>query len=198
MKYLFLLIILISLSCQGQTSPEGASKNQKQKTPLTNYYIPLEKLADSLKLLKSKAMIKVCKSKYLLSIVVDSKVIKSYPVVLGFNPIDDKCKEGDGCTPEGVFKIKAMYPNKLWSKFIWFDYPNEASRKKFKESKKNKLIPENASIGGDVGIHGVPAGADYAIDERQNWTLGCVSLKNKDINEIYKFAFVGMKVEIEK
>ena len=91
-----------------------------------------------------------------------------------------------------------MYPHKSWSKFIWFDYPNDDSYKKHNLAKKNNLIPQNSTIGGDVGIHGVPNGADYFIDTRQNWTWGCVSLKNNDINEIYKFVFVGMIVEIEK
>jgi lipoprotein-anchoring transpeptidase ErfK/SrfK len=44
----------------------------------------------------------------------------------------------------------------------------------------------------------VPAGSDDAIDQKQNWTLGCVSLKNKDVDEIYRFVFVGMEIEILK
>lgn len=130
--------------------------------------------------------------------MADTLALKSYPVVFGFNPVDDKLRQGDGCTPEGVFKIRAKYPNKDWSKFIWIDYPNKDSWKKFQQAKDAGIIPKDASIGGDVGIHGVPKGADYAIDEKQNWTLGCISLKNKDIDEIYNFVTNDMLIEIKK
>jgi len=196
MRYLFIFVFLII--CNGQISCQDIIVKKNPETNLINYNISLDKLLDSLKFNKMHAKIHVYKLKYLLSISIDSKVIKSYPIVLGTDPINEKLREGDRCTPEGKFKIKAMYPHKLWSKFIWFDYPNVESYKKHKQAKKNKEIPKNSTIGGDVGIHGVPSGAEYAIDARQNWTWGCVSLKNKDINEIYKFAFIGLIVEIEK
>ncbi|MBT3756536.1 MAG: L,D-transpeptidase, partial [Candidatus Cloacimonetes bacterium] len=50
--------------------------------------------------------------------------------------------------------------------------------------------------GGEIGIHGVPAGYDNMIDEKYNWTLGCISLKNVDVNEIYKLIKVGTRIEI--
>lgn len=170
----------------------------KDNRELINYNISLNKLFDSLKLNKNKAQIFVIKSKYILAIKVDSKIIKSYPIVLGLNPVDDKLKQGDRCTPEGKFKIKSKFPHKEWSKFIWFDYPNQSSFIKHNNAKRNGLISKNSSIGGEVGIHGVPSGADYVIDKKQNWTWGCISLKNKDIDEIYDFVFVGMTVEIIK
>jgi murein L,D-transpeptidase YafK len=196
MKYLFYFIFLFI--CSGMNFCQNDAVKKPPENKLINYNISLDKLLDSLKLNKTHAMIRVSKLNYLLSISIDSKVIKSYPVVLGSDPVHDKLREGDRCTPEGKFKIKAMYPHKAWSKFIWFDYPNIESYKKHNQAKKKKEIPTNSTIGGDVGIHGVPNGADYVIDQKQNWTWGCVSLKNKDINEIYRFAFIGMVVEIGK
>lgn len=46
------------------------------------------------------------------------------------------------------------------------------------------------------GIHGVPDGYDHAIDYRNNWTLGCISLKNADVEALYAYVFEGMEVEI--
>ena len=129
-----------------------------------------------------------------MDIVYDKKVIKTYPVVFGFNPFDDKLKQGDGCTPEGEFGIRAKYPHSSWSKFIWIDYPNKASWEKHAKAKKDGTISKKATIGGEVGIHGVPAGYDYIIDEKQNWTLGCISLKNKDIDDLYES--IGTKTRI--
>lgn len=125
------------------------------------------------------------KSKYLVSVYHKDSLLITYPCVLGFNPIDDKAQEGDGCTPEGTFKIRSKYPHRSWTYFIWIDYPNDDSWRKFRERKSNGDIAESAKIGGEIGIHGVPDEADYAIDQGTNWTLGCISLKTSHIKDLY-------------
>lgn len=196
MKFFCIPLIVITFLCNGQPVKVDFTADIRSDVKLVNYSFLLSHLLDSLELKKSDLRIVVSKSKYLLIVAKGTLIVKSYPVVFGFNAIDDKLKEGDGATPEGTFKIRAMYPHKSWSKFLWIDYPNEGSWSKHKNAKKQGRIPVNSSIGGEIGIHGVPTGSDYAIDQKQNWTLGCVSLKNKDIDEIYKFVFVGMEVEI--
>lgn len=86
---------------------------------------------------------------------------------------------------------------KAWSKFICLDYPNKESFKKHQLAKLKNIIPKNAKIGGEVGIHGVPEGMDELIDKKINWTWGCISMKTKDINEIYPHIFIGMKIIIQ-
>lgn len=138
------------------------------------------------------------KSDYQLTVMSDTIKLKCYNVVFGGNPKDDKLQQGDGCTPEGWFKIKAMYPHKKWSKFMWIDYPNVQSRKKFNQAVAEQIISASTDIGGDVGIHGVPEGKDAMIANKVNWTLGCISLTNKDVNELYAVAKVGTRVFIQK
>ena len=196
MKYLFILILL--LSCSDENFNQDKVKKKNPSVEYMKYSISLDKLVDSLKLNRKHAKIKISKLNYLLSIVIDNKIIKTYPIVFGKNPIKDKLCEGDRCTPEGSFKIISKYPHKSWLYFILLDYPNEESKRKFEQAKKNRLISQNSNIGGSIGIHGVPIGTDYIINQRQNWTYGCISMKNKDIIEIYKFVEVGMIVEIEK
>ena len=145
---------------------------------------------------KDSISILIEKSEYKLTILHNGKRIKNYPVVFGSNPIDDKLREGDSCTPEGIFSVRAFYPHKSWSKFIWIDYPTTNSWVKHNSAKSSSLISENSTIGGEIGIHGVPEGYDNMIDEKYNWTLGCISLKNVDVNEIYKLIKVGTKIEI--
>ena len=145
---------------------------------------------------KDSISIIINKSEYKLTILYNEKKIKSYPIVFGSNPVDDKLRQGDSCTPEGIFKVRAFYPHKSWSKFIWIDYPTANSWEKHNAAKTSGKITENASIGGEIGIHGVPAGYDNMIDEKYNWTLGCISLKNTDVNEIYNIIKVGTKIEI--
>ena len=43
--------------------------------------------------------------------------IKTYPVVLGNDPCNDKLCQGDTCTPEGVYRVRAKYPHPKWDSF---------------------------------------------------------------------------------
>lgn len=145
---------------------------------------------------KSKISLLIEKSKYRLTIYQDKIAIKSYPVVFGDNPKGDKFIEGDRRTPEGIFHLKDLYPHPQWSKFLWLDYPNAASWRKHLIAKQTNKIPWYASIGKDVGIHGVSVNSDKLIEERVNWTWGCISLKTSDVNEIYQVSRSGTLVEI--
>lgn len=157
----------------------------RKKIVWVNKDKPLKHIIDSLNINTDSIKVLIIKSDYELSLWFGNTKLKNYPVVLGFNPIDDKRREGDGCTPEGFFKIKDKYPHKSWSKFIWISYPTADSYRKHNDAKQKGKISKSAKIGGDIGIHGVPDGCDYMIDDKENWTLGCISLKTKDINEIY-------------
>ncbi|MEZ4884263.1 MAG: L,D-transpeptidase [Chitinophagales bacterium] len=171
----------------------------KQPPPkvYVNQSIPISHIIDSLQIPQKALCIYISKKKRELHIMADSTTLKSYPVVFGFNPIDDKRTEGDGCTPEGLFVVRDRYPHKKWSKFIWVDYPTKDSWHKHQKAKKDGKIAEKATIGGQIGIHGVPNGQDFLIDMGKNWTLGCISLKNKHIDEFYPYISKGTKIEIE-
>ncbi|MEZ4937828.1 MAG: L,D-transpeptidase [Crocinitomicaceae bacterium] len=191
--FLYFAIILVISSCQG-----GKEENQINLNSFKNYSISAKELTTEFQNDKSNLNILINKSEYKLSLRYKDQVLKEYPVVFGDNPVDDKRMEGDRCTPEGQFKIRDLYSHKKWSKFLWIDYPTKDSQRKFKESKLKGEIPEDATIGGEVGIHGVPKGKDNLILEKQNWTWGCISLQNKDVDDLYSVAFKGMDVFIIK
>jgi murein L,D-transpeptidase YafK len=109
--------------------------------------------------------------------------LKTYPVVLGGNPVGDKLRQGDLCTPEGVYQVVTKFDHSRWSKFILIDYPNTQNWLKFSEAKKKGRIPLDADIGGEVGIHGTDDTYKNLCGE--NWTKGCVSMLNHHIEEIY-------------
>jgi murein L,D-transpeptidase YafK len=136
LRYSFIWLVTITYYCNGQQTKVDFTADIQSDVKHVNYVFPLSQLLDSLHLKKADLRIVVAKSKYLLFVIKGTSIIKSYPVVLGFNPIDDKLREGDGATPEGIFKVRALYPHKSWSKFIWFDYPNEASWLKYNKAKK--------------------------------------------------------------
>ena len=116
MRAIIGILLILAFSCRGFSN-----------RILINYSISLTALVDSLGISKSDIYIFIDKSDYILSIMVDSLTLKQYPVVLGGNPVDDKRMQGDQCTPEGQFSVRAKYPHSSWDKFIWIDYPNKDS-----------------------------------------------------------------------
>ena len=109
--------------------------------------------------------------------------LKTYPVVLGANPRNDKLCQGDRCTPEGVYRVVSKFDHPRWDKFILLDYPNTQNWLNFSQAKKAGKVPFNANIGGEIGIHGTHDPFMNAVGE--NWTMGCVSMLNQHIQEIY-------------
>jgi len=138
------------------------------------------------------------KSDYELSVYDDKGWYATYPVVFGNNGLSDKKMEGDKNTPEGTFRIAAKRVHEKWCRFMSIDYPTASDREKFNQRKKRGEIPANASIGGGIGIHGTWPHEDFVIDRYKNWTLGCISMKNEDVKEIYAFTGSGTKVTIKK
>lgn len=180
MRTFLLLFLLLFISCTNRAQQNLQTIVKERKIP------------------KSELIIKIDKSAYTLSVWHKEEQLISYPCVFGFNPVDDKQQEGDGCTPEGEFKIKSMYAHASWKYFIWIDYPNKESRKRFNERKAEGAISSDASIGGEIGIHGVPEGSDAMIANKTNWTLGCISLTREHITDLYKSISSGTKILIEK
>jgi len=187
-------------SCENKVDSIKILSNKKTRSPLflINENCSLAFLIDSLQVKQHNISIHIDKSDFVLSVMDIDKVIKQYSVVLGINPIDDKRIQGDRCTPEGTFHIVSKYPHKNWRKFIWIDYPNEESKRKFKEAKSKGEISKDAKIGGELGIHGTPEGSDYLIDNKVNWTWGCISLNRKDVDEIYPYIKKSTEIIIEK
>jgi lipoprotein-anchoring transpeptidase ErfK/SrfK len=122
----------------------------------------------------------------------------TYPVVFGNNSLDDKKMEGDRNTPEGSFKIANKRIHEKWDRYMGLDYPTAESLAKFNERKRRGEIPANASPGGGVGIHGTWPHDDYIIDNYKNWTNGCISLKNEDVEDLYSYIPIGTPVTIQK
>lgn len=124
--------------------------------------------------------------------------IVTYPVVFGSKDLSDKMMQGDRKTPEGIFHIVQKRKHQKWNSFLSIDYPNSESYQKFNNRKARGIIPANAQIGGSIGIHGTWPREDFAIDQYQNWTEGCISTKNVYIQEIFGLLPVGTKVEIKR
>lgn len=140
--------------------------------------------------------IKVYKSKRYLNLVDQHQaIIRQYPIRLGFNPLGHKIQEGDGKTPEGSYVIDWRNPNSAFYKSLHISYPNAVDRTHAKSL--------GVSPGGDIMIHGsattkqiqaLPQLMTYM--PRNDWTLGCIAVRNIDIDEIWKLVDNGIRIEI--
>lgn len=138
------------------------------------------------------------KSSYELYVYDAKGWYATYPVVFGNPSLADKKMEGDRNTPEGTFRIVNKRYHEKWDRFMGLDYPTRESLAKFNERKRRGEIPASAKPGGGIGLHGVWPREDFVIDRYKNWTNGCISLKNGDIEDLYAYIGVGTPVTIRK
>lgn len=104
-----------------------------------------------------------------------------------------KLEEGDRRTPNGLYRIVGKREHPRWSRFMLIDYPNLSDRDDHARAVSEGLAV--AGPGGEIGIHGSDK-EDFnqlGID----WTLGCVSLMNEDVDELYELVPDGTLVLIE-
>ena len=140
----------------------------------------------------------VDKSDYELHVYDAEGWLITYPVVFGSKDQGDKLYQGDRRTPEGTFSIILKKYHQKWDRYMALNYPTPVDVAKFNQRKAQGIIPRAAKIGGDIGIHGTWPHEDYAIDQFQNWTLGCISLKNEHVEQLYSMITVGTRITIQR
>jgi murein L,D-transpeptidase YafK len=132
----------------------------------------------------------VYKSRRKMELLSEGKVVKSYRVALGGNPVGPKTKQGDHRTPEGIYRIDSRNPNSRYHLALHVSYPDAEDRER---ARKLGVAP-----GGDIMIHGLPERYAFlgALHTKYDWTDGCIAVTNAEIEEIWKLVPVGTVVEI--
>ena len=131
------------------------------------------------------------KSKNLLTLFKNQKVIGTYHVVFGGNPVGHKEQEGDNKTPEGRYILDSKNVNSAYYKSIHISYPNAKDRANAKA--------KGVSPGGAIMIHGQKNGFGWAAaaTQKRNWTLGCIALTNEHMEIVWKSVNVPISIEIK-
>lgn len=120
----------------------------------------------------------------------DGKVIRRYQVSLGFAPDGDKEREGDGKTPEGRYTIDYRNPNSSYHLSLHISYPDAAD--------KRDAAARGDDPGGEIFIHGGPQrGIPDVAWRGRDWTLGCVSVTNAEMSEIWSLVPDGTVIDIK-
>lgn len=206
MKYFTLmvclsLVLVVGVACEQRTvgkqsqAPGGAIKTESDS--------PVQK-REALKLPLKEPRIVISKSKRQLELYSDGKVVRTYRVGLGLNPVDDKQREGDRATPEGEFYIFTKNPKSAYYLSLGISYPNIEDAERglraglltraqhdqiVRAIKRKAAPPQFTALGGLIYIHGNGAGSD--------WTWGCVALENEDVRELYGSVDTGTSVTIK-
>jgi murein L,D-transpeptidase YafK len=125
-----------------------------------------------------------------LMLISKGKVLKTYQIALGGNPIGPKERQGDNKTPEGTYVIDARNKNSRYHQSLHISYPNENDKKRAKE--------RGVAPGGDIMIHGIKNGFSWVGDlhTEVDWTKGCIAVTDEEIEEIDTLAPNGTIVEI--
>jgi murein L,D-transpeptidase YafK len=132
----------------------------------------------------------VLKKERTLQLLGKGKVVKTYRIALGGDPIGPKTRQGDHKTPEGIYVLDFRNAHSKFHKAIHISYPNARDRTAARE--------QAASPGGDVFVHGLPNGFGYvgAAHRLKDWTDGCIAVTDAEIDEIWGAVADGTPVEI--
>ena len=132
----------------------------------------------------------VLKRERTLQLLNHGKIIKSYRVALGGDPVGPKKQQGDHKTPEGVYILDSHNPHSSYYKSIHVSYPSARDRA---SAQQNQV-----SAGGDVFIHGLPNGYKWVGKEHRlkDWTDGCVAVTDEEMDEIWRAVPDGTLIEI--
>ncbi len=127
----------------------------------------------------------VMKSDRKMYLLHHDKVLQSHEIDLGFAPAGHKQFEGDGRTPEGRYLIDRRNPDSSFHLSIGINYPNERDVEVARAA--------GQSPGGDIFIHGQP---NKLKPGRPDWTAGCISVSNEEIEWVYAMVKDGTPVDI--
>ncbi|OXL23738.1 murein L,D-transpeptidase family protein [Psychrobacter sp. DAB_AL32B] len=132
----------------------------------------------------------VDKSERRLQLLSGDKVVKSYHIALGGNPIGHKQQEGDQRTPIGSYTLDYKNEKSQYYRSMHVSYPNTVDKANAKS--------RGVSPGGAIMIHGQKNGFGTLamLNQQRDWTAGCMAVTNDEMDEIMAAVKVGTAIEI--
>jgi murein L,D-transpeptidase YafK len=149
------------------------------------------------------ASLRVEKARRRLLLLWGGRALREYEVIIGRSPLGHKEREGDQRTPVGRYAICYRNPRSRFHLFLGLNYPNEADAlaglargqidtapcQRIADAIRRGECPDwHTPLGGEVGIHG--GGVD------RPGTLGCIAMRNEDVEEVWGATCLGTSVDI--
>ena len=146
----------------------------------------------------------------------DGEPVKGYFVSLGSSPAGAKRRRNDGRTPEGEYYLCGRNPRSKFHLSLALSYPNAADadlglrnglidgathRRIARAVRRRRKPPQDTRLGGDIFLHGggvgqVAQGLTGRYVHVQDWTWGCIAVRNEDIEELFALLPMGTPVRI--
>lgn len=145
----------------------------------------------------------IAKKARTLTVYSDSRPVATWPIALGKDPTGHKQAEGDGRTPEGVYRICVKNPRSRYTLSLGLDYPrvtdaaaaledgriDQATHDRILAAHEaGKCPPWDTPLGGEIFIHGRGSKGD--------WTLGCVAMDDPEMKKLFYAVGPGTPVLI--
>ena len=199
-KVIGLLALVVGLGALGVwlaprlAVPYGQEGRSAEAGPLAVQSPPGDGAAEvPLRLPLENPRIVIIKSTRRLFLYSGGRAVRQYRIGLGFAPVGDKTREGDGRTPEGEYYICNKNPNSRFYLSLGLSYPNEQDAARgleeglISESDYRRIVrairigttpPWDTPLGGEIFIHGRGGHRD--------WTLGCIALDDGEMHVLYE------------
>lgn len=126
-----------------------------------------------------------------------------FPIALGREPMGHKRREGDGRTPEGVYRVCTRNAESKYHRSLGISYPSESDARAalgegridealyaaIAETDARGLRPLwDTPLGGFIMIHGGGLDGD--------WTQGCIALIDQHMDILWEHTRIGDLVTI--
>ncbi len=162
------------------------TSDSKARTMLEEYFSALPKWKTQVKTAiaqsasQNSPVVVINKMEHQCLLYEDGQLKNTFKVEFGPNWIGNKTHKGDMATPEGYYRIihKKDQRKTIYHKALSLNYPNEEDRARYRTNVASGFLSRRQDIGGSIEIHG-GGGRGF------NWTKGCVSLTDRDIDVLY-------------
>ncbi len=191
------LLIVVTVASAGRTRP-AESRSQTWLKPSA-----LHPAGTVEPILLGSPRVVILKAKRTLYLLDGERLVRSYPIDLGAEPVGPKRRKGDRRTPIGTFRVATKNADSPYSRFIGLDYPDPAAAgwglaqglispgeaASIRRARAAGRCPDwSTALGGGIGIHGRRLGRD--------WTGGCIALSDRHVEELFSVLRIGDPVEI--
>jgi murein L,D-transpeptidase YafK len=118
------------------------------------------------------------------------KLLRSYRVSLGREPIGPKLSQGDRRTPEGRYSIDSHNSASAFHRALHISYPSTADAARARS--------DGHDPGGDIMVHGIHNGLGWIGRAHRiaDWTVGCIAVTDPEIEELYRIVPDGTPIEL--
>jgi murein L,D-transpeptidase YafK len=199
MYFVRVLFTAVVLGCAMSVARADSAMVPNVPTPVGTSagMVPGERpaLAPRVPLLRSPSLpqvdhLVVKKSQRRLYLMDGDKVVRSYKVALGLEPVGPKRRDGDFRTPEGWYRLARRNPRSEFFLSIEISYPNTSD---LQRARLHHWQP-----GGSIMIHGLPNRLKSSpwYYRHNDWTDGCIAVSDADMVEIWLLTRDGMPIDI--